>query len=459
MVSSNIANASTPGFGRRSLELAPSPFGGVRVSSIVRHSDPGLLASRRQADSGQAHSQTLATYHGAVEGLVGTATDAGSLSARLADFESDLVAAASLPGSDARLDQVARSAELLAGAINDAADGLSALRTKADNAIGEQVQRVNALLGQVKDLNVAIARQGGPRGDANALIDQRQVLIDELNQIIPVNVMARDHGHVALYTEGGAALLDGVVAELSFDPARDVLSHMTVDNGLLSGLEINGEPVPTSGPASVLGTGAMAANFQIRDAEALEAQADLDALARDLVERFQSATTDPTLGPGDAGLFTDNGAAFDPSLEAGLAGRLSVNALVSSAGAGETWRLRDGLGASLPGDTGDARQLNRLSDALSTKRVPASGGFSTGSMTAGDIAAAVMSRAGLNRINAEQAQGFASARQTELQRLELAQGVDTDAELQTLMVVEQAYAANARVIQAIDEMLDSLMRL
>ena len=36
-------------------------------------------------------------------------------------------------------------------------------------------------------------------------------------------------------------------------------------------------------------------------------------------------------------------------------------------------------------------------------------------------------------------------------------GVDTDRELQRLMLIEQAYAANARVLQTVDDMMNALM--
>ena len=42
---------------------------------------------------------------------------------------------------------------------------------------------------------------------------------------------------------------------------------------------------------------------------------------------------------------------------------------------------------------------------------------------------------------------------------ELAGGVDTDQELQKLLLIEQAYAANARVIQTADELIQLLIRL
>ena len=40
---------------------------------------------------------------------------------------------------------------------------------------------------------------------------------------------------------------------------------------------------------------------------------------------------------------------------------------------------------------------------------------------------------------------------------ELQGGVDTDREMQDLLQIEKAYAANAKVIQTVDEMLDLLL--
>ena len=42
---------------------------------------------------------------------------------------------------------------------------------------------------------------------------------------------------------------------------------------------------------------------------------------------------------------------------------------------------------------------------------------------------------------------------------EQAQGVDTDQELQKLLTIEQSYAANAKLIETIDQMIQSLLRI
>ena len=75
------------------------------------------------------------------------------------------------------------------------------------------------------------------------------------------------------------------------------------------------------------------------------------------------------------------------------------------------------------------------------------------------LAANLTSQVGSDRLFADQRLSFASTQLNELTQRELADGVDTDAELQRMMVIEQAYAANARIMQTVDELMDILMRL
>ncbi|MBK0329255.1 flagellar hook-associated protein FlgK [Rhodobacteraceae bacterium F11138] len=457
VVSQNIANAMTPGYAARSLELSSySAAGpGVRIVGVQRHSDPVIVSDRRGADAALGNANTIANFHARFESLVGTATDPNSISMRLANFENSLVAAASYPDSAQRLDAVAHAASDLASSINDASEGLRKMRTQADTAIGNQVDRLNVALVEIDELNSKITSAQATGRDVSGLLDQRQLLVDEVNQIVPVNQVERDYGQIALYTNGGAILLDGTAATVEFSGVMDTVPEMTIDNGGLSGISINGIAVD----ARKVSGGTLAANFEIRDNLAVSAQSDLDAVARDLIERFETTTLDSTTVAGDPGVFTDGGVAFDPLLEIGLASRISVNTLVDPAEGGESWRLRAGLGASDPGMPGESRLLQAYSAVLGEARTPGSSVFGTGLATAAEIGSKLLSRAAQNAAFADQALGFASTTQTELSRIELEQGVDTDSELQTLMIVEQSYAANARMIQAVDEMMELILGL
>lgn len=462
VVSSNLANAMTETYGRRELVLAArvTAGGGVMVAGVLRAVEQALQADRRAAQAAAAGADIAAGFHARIERRFGAAEDAGSVVGRAAALEAALIEAASRPDSGTRLARVLDHAQGLAGAIRATAAEIAAARTEADRAIARDVDLLNATLDRIAGLNAEIRKGSAAGRDVNGLIDQRQALIDRLAEAVPLREVARDGGAVALYTAGGAMLLDGgVPARFGFVAATLVTPDMTVGSGGLSGLTLDGRPMATEGAGSQIAGGRLAANFALRDRLAPEAQARLDALARDLVERFGDAAADPTLAPGAAGLFTDAGGPFDPADEVGLAGRLAVNPLADPARGGALWRLRDGLGAAAPGPEGEAAGLIRLGAALEAARLPASGGFTGGARSFAGLAAEVLSLYAGARVAAEGEAGFAAARHQALRGMELAGGVDSDRELQRLLEIEKAWAANARVLQTVDDMLRTLLSI
>lgn len=462
IVSSNIANANTPGYVRRSLSISSDTNGagiGVRVNGVVRHVDQQLINDRRLAGAETGYRAATTGALTRIEDLIGTPDSAGSLAARVADFEQSLITASSRPDATERLTAAAFAARDLAASVNSLAEGIQDSRTRADRAIAEQVAQLNDALKGVETLNAQIVSYVARDNDTASLMDQRQQLIDEISEMVPLRTIPRDQGAVALYSTGGAILLEGRAVEVGFDPANTVTAYASIDDGTLSGLTLNGVSINTSSAHGRLHGGTLGAQFEIRDEIAPDAQAQVDAIARDLIERFEDTTVDPTLAPGDAGLFTDAGSPLDATTEVGLSTRLSLNALVDPAQGGESWRMRDGLGAVGPGEAGDATLLNTLADALTMIRPQSSGDFGATALDLSGVVARFSSQVGSDRLRADRQLSFASAQLSELVQLELAGGVDTDVEIQNLMILEQAYAANARVITTVDEMFDTLMRI
>lgn len=462
VVSSNLANVLTDGYGRREVSLSSriaGSTGGVAIDGVIRNVDPALLSDRRFADADFANAQTNNNFLQRVEGLLGTPEDNHSLSAGLAKFESSLVEAASRPDLNERLNDVFLRAQDVSNTLNRVSDGVQELRVEADRDIASSVDRLNAALSEVRDLNVRISSAQVQGKETASLQDLRQRTIDEIGQIVPIREVPRDRGAVALFTPGGAVLVDSTAATLDFTTTNVIMPHMTQANGMLSGLTINGIPVRTDSATSPIKGGSLGALFEIRDETGVEVQTQIDGVARDLVERYQDVTVDPTLGAADPGLFTDQGAFFDPLNEVGLSGRLSINALVDPDAGGGVWRLRDGIGAAVPGPVGDASLLQSMYGAVNVLRVPASGGFGSASRSAADLTASLLSQAGSSRQVGENSLSFATARLDELKTQELSDGVDSDYEIQRLMLIEQAYAANARMIETVDEMMQTLLRL
>lgn len=462
LVSSNVANAMTESYGRREIALGTRTIGGagagVSVLGVNRVVDQAILQDRRLADASVGQRQTLSDYANRIGELVGVPEDASSLAGRIVSFEQALASASSRPDSDIRLSGVLETATALAREVERISDGVQAERMDADSGIARQVDDLNRALTEVADLNAAILRLSGGDRDATGLLDQRQAVIDRITSIVPIRSYVRDNGAVALYTVNGATLLESRPAKIAFEASGVITPDMTLASGALSGLTINGQPVRTSGDFAPIAGGSLAALFDIRDSRAPGAQAQIDSLARDLIGRFSDPATDPTLA-GAPGLFTDGGGSFDPATETGIAGRLSVNTLADPARGGALWRLRDGLGAVAAGPPGDATQLNRLTDAMTRITAPASSAITSVPMGLAALGAELQSRVARAGLSAETELGFAAARQVELEAAERRGGVDTDQEMQKLLLIERTYAANARVISTIDDLLNRLLEI
>lgn len=457
LVSSNVANALTDGYGRRDIQLTARSLGGtgsgVEITGVVRVTDQVLLSDRRVAQANMAGSAVLADAFARLEAAIGTPGDAASLGGKIAGLDSALLAATSRPDSEQRLAAVLTAAQGLATQVGKASIAVQMERERADDRIAENVKELNDTLAKVAALNAQILKQVVADRDASPLMDQRQQLIDKIAEIVPLRQIDRDTGQIALISTGGAVLLDGRPALFGFTPVGKVTPDMTLSSGALSGLTMNGKPVTFGDGSDKLDGGAMAANFRLRDIEAPVQQVRLDALARDLIARFANPSVDTTLTSGAPGLFTDAGAAFNAATETGLAGRLAVNTAADPANGGALWRLRDGLGATTEGPPGESALLTALRGQLTAFLAPASGGFAPGARSFSGLASDVLSYVSRARTGAEAEQSYTAARYNSLRADELAAGVDTDQQLQSLLLIERAYGANAQVIKTVDSMI------
>jgi flagellar hook-associated protein 1 FlgK len=451
VISSNLSNIMTEGYGVRDLSLSARSAGsdgGVTVNGVTRRADSALIGERRFADADQAQSLVQSSYLERLSVLVGDPTDESSLTGLLAEFEADLISSASLPSSDVRLNSVLHSASAIAASLNEMTVGVQDLRAEAERAINSRVDQLNTMLSDIQNLNQDIVAAGTQGRDMAGLLDQRQALIDRVSSIVPVKEMPRDLGSVALMTPNGVMLLDSQAAEVGFDARNSVTASMSLENGLLSGVTVNGSEKNLEG-------GELGGLLVMRDEILPQLQAELDTIALDLVDRFTGI--DETLPANAPGIFTDAGEA--PTDAVGLAGRIAINALADPDLGGAVSALRDGLGASQSAEVGDSAHLQAMLGALQESAVPTSDTLGTHQRDAMTLVSDFMSSVALRADQVDRDLAFTSARQAELSTMEAAQGVDSDAELQKLLLVEQVYAANAKLIQAVDEMLEQLMEI
>lgn len=460
VVSSNLANAMTDGYARRTVELSSQDLGGhgagVRVDGITRQINRAVLSDRRNAGAAMSGVDAMTDMLRRVEDLIGGSGENTGLAADVARLEEAFVAAGADPASPIRLEAIVDRLSDLATALNRAGDSVQTFRQEVDAQISAQIETLNTSLEQVAKLNGDITRAIYSGLDPSALIDQRQIVIDRVAELVPLREMDRQGGQVALVGLGGIVLLDGKPNPFEFAPSPTIEAGMSFDSGALSGITRRGEPIDTVGGLRKFAGGAIEASLRLRDEVLPQTQEGLDRFARDLLERFAHSSRDPTLAPGAPGLFTDAGIAFDPLDEMGLSSRISVNSLLVPSQGGDPALVRDGLGSAGIGSVGNAAQIDRWLQALEARLTAAPGLPSED--TAGRVAD-LQSRMSTARINMEDRLAFESARWETLREKELSYGVDSDQEMQTLMQIEQAYSANARVIQTLDSMIRTLMEI
>jgi flagellar hook-associated protein 1 FlgK len=210
----------------------------------------------------------------------------------------------------------------------------------------------------------------------------------------------------------------------------------TENGGRLIVPTIDGLPIGPGSGVHALHEGRIAAYLELRDQTLPDQAAALDTFSYDMASALD-AIGEPIL--------LDNGLPVNPANTLGLSERLSVNPLLDPAKGGDPSRFRDGLAATVSGNPSD--------DALLTQIVEAISPF-------GQDLSEVISEATSTAYRAERIHSGNLAREiTLIEAEQQISAVDLDFELQSLLAIEQAYAANARVIQTIGDMLDTLTGL
>lgn len=436
--SSNIANVSTAGYVRRETVLSQAGHSGVTVNDVERVQDHILLQSRRDSQSQAAGSSVIDSALTRALSAFGEPGSTAGVFGTFTQFESDLQTLRSTPESGAAQTIAVDSLKELTRALTGASQDLQNERTQADANLATDIEQANALASDLFELNGDIRTAQANARDTSPLLDQRDRLIDQLAERLPVHISYEDSGAVNVRTATGLSLVGPTVNHIEFTPSDRIgpLDTTTDQGGRLSIPTLQGQPIsPSSGPHAIK-DGRIAAYLELRDNAIPQQSTALDEFAYDLASAFD-AIGEP--------LLLDNGNPVDPLNKTGLSERLTVNALIDSSRGGEPYRLRDGIAAAAPGAPGNDTLLTQLADTLAP--------FS-------DRLGAVISDVSSASFRAARIHSGNVAREITLSEAEAElSAVDLDHELQSLLAIEQAYNANARVIQTISDMLDVLSRI
>lgn len=461
VVANNVANANTPGYVRRTLLVGEFMSGqnmtGVVSLGIGRSADDTVTAMRREISSDVAKAEVLSSTWQAISKRIGDSASGAGLFSAFSGFESALAQSVTSPESTTNLTSLLEAARYVTRELNAVSEFAIRNRAQADQKISAGVDAVNSALQQIRDINTRLARTDPKSALSATLLDERQRLLDEVARFVPIEAVKRDNETVDVMTREGVFLVNGgTVRELEFTPAPTLTPDKTLANGDLSGLFVEGiELTPGASSFGALSGGEFSALFMIRDTDMPELIGQLDLAAEDLITRFSADAIDPTKAAGAPGLFIDPYNAGS----VGLASRIALNPAIDPSAGGEMRRLRDGIGSTIAGPPGNASILRGMYDAFTQARDLNSNGI-RGSFSASGLAAELSSVAGRKRLFEDSVMASSQAQHLALLQAEQEQTkVDVDREMEDLLMIETAYAANARVMQVAGDMLNILMEI
>ncbi|MCB2077251.1 MAG: flagellar hook-associated protein FlgK [Novosphingobium sp.] len=417
----NIANASSEGYVRRSVRLeevaSSGGFGrigdvslsGVRLDRVVRNADVFRQTEVRRtgADAARAGAEVAGLEN------IEAAIEQSNVFASIVSFEGALQQLASDPVDPSLRAAVVEDARTMARTFNLASTSLEAAGANLRFEAADGVEQVNLLGSELARVNLRLARAADASSDQTALLDQRDLLLQQLSEYTDVTATIAVDQTVEVRLAGAAGPV------LVGSGTSGTLAMTTAPDGTIS-FNLDGTAVSPS-------AGSLTGKAQALE-KLVDVRTGLDAIAADVISTVNTAQTNGATLDGSAGtpMFSGTGAA-DMVLafeDGALIATAPAGAGANSRDASNLAAMRNALGLSDPAGSMDGL----LFDISST------------------VAGRSVTRDALESI-------AGSARIT----LQAQAGVDLDEEAVNLIRFQQAFEASGRVMQVANDLFDTLL--
>lgn len=217
--SHNISNVNTDGYSRQRTNLAtriPEPTGagfigtGVKVTSVDRMYDQFLSEQLRTYTS---NLTKLDAFHGLSSQVDSLLADANAgLAPALQQFFNALQGVADNPSSIPAREVFLSQAESLTHRFQAIDQRLGSLRDVVNTSVSNTVNDINTLSQSIAQINQSIvlaqAQAGGQQ--PNDLLDQRDLLVRQLSERVPVTTVMQDNGAMNVFIGNGQVMVLGM---------------------------------------------------------------------------------------------------------------------------------------------------------------------------------------------------------------------------------------------------------
>ena len=287
VTSHNIANAGTDGFHRQSaVQGTETPQGsgagffgrGVEVETVRRAYSQFLDNAVLTA---QAQGSYLDTYNSQISQIDNLLADpSAGLSPALQSFFSSVQDVASNPSSVPSRQAMITQGQVLSARFQALDTQLTQMRTGVNQQLTDTVTQINAKAQSIAQLNEQIRTvQSNATQPPNDLLDKRDQLVADLNQLVKTSVVKQSDGSYSVFVGNGQTLVLGnqayalSAAASAADPKDYSISYIA-----------NGATIPIS--TNTLQGGALGALLDFRSQSLDTAQNNLGRVAIVLAQTF-----------------------------------------------------------------------------------------------------------------------------------------------------------------------------
>ena len=277
LVSSNIANAGTEGYTRKTAQRAAIILeglgAGVELSQVRRTVDQTLIGEMRDTLSLLSLDRSQQPYFEQMQDLFGKPGDDTSIGATITTLATALEGLATTPEGQTQRVQVINAAQDLARQFNTMSGEIQRLRGDAERQLSGTVDQVNANLQQIADLNDEIVVLKSAGQTTAELEDKRDQALTDLAGFLDIQTFTRGTGEVVVFTTEGT-LLDRLPNFLSHNGLQLLQPNATHANGDIDGISLNNRDITTT-----LKGGELKGLIEMRDTVLPNLQAEIDQLA------------------------------------------------------------------------------------------------------------------------------------------------------------------------------------
>ena len=301
IVSSNVANASTPGFASESVNLVEQGAGGVgtgvQVAGINRALDTFVQSQLRTETSGDGFADQTSSVLQQLQNVYGTPGGQGTLETAFSNLTTAVQGLQANSGAASAQSAIVTAAQNMAQVLNSTTQGIQGLRTNVQQDIATSVSSANADMTQIANLNTQLQGLSPTDPSAATLEDQRDTAINQLAQLMGINVTTGGNNQVTIYTNTGVQLVGAQASTLSFNGpstlgASNLYSTNPTQNGVgtITLTSPSGATVDMNATNSIT-SGQIGADLQLRDTTLVQAQNQVDQLAATMSSALSDTTT------------------------------------------------------------------------------------------------------------------------------------------------------------------------